>query len=131
MKKPSIIAAVFILCCLPAEAFSRDGLRLTAAYMCEQVSDAGPENRAVVFSAADGKVFCFCYFEYVPEKSTVFHAWYHGDRLVARRKLALEPTSWKIYSTMQLRETDKGPWRVEILGADNTCLDVVRFSVTD
>ena len=131
MKKASIIVAMFLLCCLPSAAFSRDGLRLTAAYMCEQVSDAGPENRAVVFSAADGKVFCFCFFESVPENSTVFHVWYHADRLVTRHKLTLKPPSWKIYSTMQLRDSDKGPWRVEIIGADNKQLDVVRFSVTD
>ncbi len=130
MKK-IIILAVFFLVCLPAAAFSKDGLRLTAAYMCEQISEAGPENRAVVFSASEGKIFCFCYFEFVPVKATVFHVWYHRDRLVAKRRLVLEPPSWKIYSTMQLRETDKGPWRVEILGADNKRLDVVRFSVTD
>jgi hypothetical protein len=131
MKKTAILLIVLLVCCLPTAAFSKDGLRLTAAYMCEQVSDAGPENRAVVFSAADGKIFCFCYFELVPAKSTVFHVWYHRDRLVAKRKLVLEPPSWKVYSTMQLRETDKGPWRVEILGADNKRLDIVRFSVTD
>ena len=67
MKKAGIIAAL-LLCCLPAAAFSRDGLRLTAAYMCEQVSDAGPENRAVVFSASDGKVFCFCYLKLLPRR---------------------------------------------------------------
>jgi hypothetical protein len=130
MKKILILAA-FFLACLPATAFPRDGARLAAAYMCEQVSEAGPENRAVVFSAADGKVFCFCYFDLIPAKSAVFHVWYHRDRLVAKRKLVLEPPSWKIYSTMQLRETDKGPWRVEIFGADNRRLDTVRFSVTD
>jgi len=130
MKKAGIIAAL-LLCCLPAAAFSRDGLRLTAAYMCEQVSDAGPENRAVVFSASDGKVFCFCYFEAVAEKTFVYHAWYHGDRLITKRKINLEPPSWKMYSSMQLRDSDKGPWRVEILGADNRPLDVARFSVTD
>jgi hypothetical protein len=130
MKK-ILVFAVFFLACLPAAAFSKDGLRLTAAYMCEQISDAGPENRAVVFSAAEGKIFCFCYFEFVPAKTAVSHVWYHRDRLVARRRLVLDPPSWKIYSTMQLRETDKGPWRVEILGADSKRLDVVRFSVTD
>jgi hypothetical protein len=67
----------------------------------------------------------------VPAKTTVFHVWYHRDRLVAKRRLVLQPPSWKLYSTMQLRETDKGPWRVEILGADSKRLDVVRFSVTD
>jgi hypothetical protein len=131
MKKASIIVAMFLLSCLPSTVFSRDGLRLTAAYMCEQVSDAGPENRAVVFSASDGKVFCFCYFEAVPDKTFVYHAWYHGDRLITKRKINLEPPNSKLHSSMQLRDSDKGPWRVEILGPDNRRLEVVQFSVTD
>jgi len=130
MKTVSVMCAAALLC-LPAAAAAKDQLRLAAAYMCEQITDAGPENRAVVFSAAEGKIFCFCYFATVPEKTTIYHAWYHGDRLVARRKLTPEPPGWKGYSTMQLRETDKGPWRVEILGADGRRFDTVRFSVTD
>lgn len=120
-----------ILACLPAAAAAGVDLRPTAVYMCERITDAGPENRAVVFSATEGKIYCFCYFEAVPEKVAIYHAWYHGDRLVTRRRLALEPPAWKCYSSMQLRETDKGPWRVEILSQDGRRLAVVRFSVTD
>jgi len=130
MKKIFVLSVCF-LACLPWDAFCGDDVRLTAAYMCEQVSKAGPENRAVVFSASEGRIFCFSYFERVPAKSAAFHVWYHRDRFVTKRKFVLEPPSWKIYSTMQLRETDTGPWRVEILGADNKLLDIVRFSVTD
>ena len=130
LKTFSIFCAVALLF-LPAAVSAREELRLAAAYMCEQITDAGPENRAVVFSASEGKIFCFCYFATVPEKITIYHAWYHSDHLVARRKLNPEPPGWKGYSTMQLRETDKGPWRVEILGADGRRFDTVRFSVTD
>ena len=131
LLKTVLVASAAALFFLPAAVFARDELRLAAAYMCEQITDAGPESRAVVFSAAEGKIFCFCYFETVPEKTTIYHDWYHGDRLVARRRLTPEPPVWKGYSTMQLRETDKGPWRVEILGADGRRFDAVRFSVTD
>jgi hypothetical protein len=125
------VACAAALFFVPQGAAAGDDLRLAAAYMCEQITSAGPENKAVVFSASEGKIFCFCYFTAVPEKTTIYHAWYHGDRLVARRKLNPEPPGWKGYSTMQLRETDKGPWRVEILGSDGRRFDTVRFSVTD
>ncbi len=123
------LAAALLAC--PAAASAGGSPRLAAAYMCEQITDAGPENRAVVFSSSEGKIYCFCYFDTVPEKAVIYHDWYHGDRLATRRKLAAEPPSWKGYSSMQLRETDKGPWRVEIIGPDGRRLETVRFSVTE
>lgn len=131
MKQVSFFLSVLFVCCLADGVHAGEEPRLTAAYMCEQVSDAGPENRAVIFSASDGKAFCFCHFNSVPEKTFIYHVWYHGDRQVTRRKLSIEPPAWRTYSSIQLRETDKGPWRVEILGADGKQFDILRFSVTD
>ncbi len=131
LMRSACIVCTALLFFLPAAAAAQNGLRIASAYMCERMTSAGPENRAVVFSAARGKIFCFSYFEAVPVPATIYHAWYHRDRLVSRRKLMLEPPEWKCYSAMQLRETDKGPWRVEILGTDGRRFAVVRFSVTD
>jgi len=38
---------------------------------------------------------------------------------------------WSTYSQIQLRETDKGPWRVEISDQNGKVFDVLRFSITD
>jgi len=43
-------------------------LAITQAAMCEKIKDYAPQNRAVVFSIAIGKVFCFTSFDPVPEE---------------------------------------------------------------
>jgi len=106
-------------------------LRLQLAAMCEDIRDFSPVNQSVVFSVGAGKVFCFNYFNPVPGKTHIFHTWYHYDKIITKRKLSLDAPYWKTYSSIQLREDDKGPWRVEITDRDNKRLKILRFSVTD
>ena len=104
-------------------------LRLSA--ICERVKDFAPENQAVVFSVTIGKIFCFTHFDPVPNKSIIYHSWYYRDKLITKQKLSLRPPRWSTYSSIQLREYDKGPWRVTITDQANKTLDVLRFSITD
>ncbi|HUV50465.1 MAG TPA: DUF2914 domain-containing protein [Anaerolineae bacterium] len=106
-------------------------LTLTHTVMCEEIKDYAPYNSAVVFSIAIGKVSCFTSFDPVPEKTFIYHEWYYQDKLSAKKKLYLQPPRWSTYSSIQLRETDKGPWRVQILDHKGNLLDIVRFSITD
>jgi len=99
--------------------------------MCEDMQDHSPVNPGVVFSVAAGKVFCFTVFSSVHEKNHVYHAWYHEDKLITKKKLSLEQPQWKTYSSVQLRDDDRGPWRVEILDRNNKLLETLRFSITD
>lgn len=105
--------------------------QLQTAIMAEDLRDHQPVNPAVVFPVAAGKVFCFTSFSAVPGKIHIYHAWYHRDKLITRRKLSLEPPQWKTYSSIQLREDDRGPWRVEILDQNSSLLKTLYFSITD
>jgi hypothetical protein len=91
-------------------------LTLKEAYMCEAVKNFSPINPAVVFSISAKSICCFTVFDPVPEKTVVYHKWYRKDRLTTTQSLTLEPPAWRTYSSIQLREADKGPWRVEIVG---------------
>lgn len=106
-------------------------LTLTQVVMCEDIKDYSPYHPAVVFSITIGKVSCFTSFDPVPEKTVVYHKWYHLDKLSTNKRLTLQPPRWATYTSIQLRETDKGPWRVDILDEKGNLLDVVRFSITD
>ncbi|MCP4106617.1 MAG: DUF2914 domain-containing protein [Desulfobacteraceae bacterium] len=99
--------------------------------MCEAVENYAPKNQAIVFSIAFGKVFCYTLFDHVPEKTFIVHNWFHIDKLNTKRKLSLNPPHWSTFSSIQLRETDKGPWRVEVTDQQGNILDVLRFSITD
>ena len=106
-------------------------LTLSQAVICEGIEDFVPQNEAIVFSITIGKVFCFSFFESIPKKTFIYHNWYFQDRLAARIKLTLKPPQWRTYSTIHLREADKGPWRVEITDSKNHTFKVLRFSITD
>ena len=106
-------------------------LTLGQAVMCESLEAYSPENIAVVFSIGVGKVLCFTSFDNVPEEMVIYHSWYRKDQLSSKRKLTLKPPRWATFSGIQLREADKGPWRVEITDDGGNLLRTLRFSITD
>jgi hypothetical protein len=127
---------------LPLPGFSQEEKEVTAdhtakrltlgqAVICEEISANVPRNRTVVFSVAKEKVVCFTAFETVPQKTFIYHNWFHKDIPSSRIRLALRPPSWSTYSSIQIRRTDIGPWRVEITDDAGQVLRVLRFSITD
>jgi hypothetical protein len=115
----------------PEPGTAQNKLTLDHAVMCEEIKDFAPYNPAVVFSIKIGKVCCFTSFDSVPEKTFIYHKWFHKDNPSTDKRLTLQPPSWATYSTIQLRETDKGPWRVEISDQNGNLLYILRFSITD
>ncbi len=104
---------------------------LTAAFMCEKIENRQPVNPTAVFSASRKKMYCFSSFDDVRSKSYIYHNWFRRDVPVANIKLLLQSPKWSTFSSMPLRETEKGPWRVEITGENGEILSVLRFSVAD
>ena len=99
--------------------------------MCEEIKEFAPYNSAVVFSIKIGKVSCFTAFDPVPEKTVIYHKWYHQDKPSTNKNLTLNPPRWSTYSSILLRETDKGPWRVEISDQNGNLFRILKFSITD
>jgi len=119
------------------ESFADNGaetvpeLTLAEASMGEGLKDGLLQNQAVAFSVGLGRVICYSSFDPVPQRSFIYHNWYYRDRLSTRTRLVLMPPRWNTYSYIQLREADKGPWRVEITTEEGRLLRVLRFSITD
>jgi len=101
------------------------------AVICEEIKDRAPYNPGVIFSSSLGSVVCFTEFDLLSERTVIYHKYYFRDKLSAKKKLTLNPPNWATFSSIQLRETDKGPWRVEIVDAEDNILYILRFSVTD
>ncbi len=108
-----------------------NGMVLVRAVMCEYIEGYEPQNSAVVFSINVGKISCFTSFNDIKAPTAALHKWYRHDELVTAKRLTLKPLRWSTYSSIQLREADKGPWRVEIWDDHNQVLQTLRFSVTD
>ena len=106
-------------------------LTLVHAAMCEGIKDFSPINTAIIFSIDIGKISCFVLFDPVPEEMDIYQKWFHMDKLSTKKKLILKPPRWATFSSIQLREADKGPWRVEITDANEKILRILRFSIVD
>jgi hypothetical protein len=106
-------------------------LALVQSVVCEDVKDGSPQNVAIAFPVSVGKVACFTAFDPVPRKMVIYHNWFRKDELNTRIRLVLQPPRWTTYSTIQLREIDKGPWRIEITDEEGQVLAILRFSITD
>ena len=106
-------------------------LEIFQALMCEDVLANAPRNPTIVFSITQKKAFCYSSFDQIPQKSVIYHNWFHRDVPSAKIRLILKPPRWASFSSIQLRKTDIGPWRVEITDEKGAVLGVLRFSVTD
>jgi len=106
-------------------------LTLVHAAMCEGIKGNSPLNPGIVFSTEIGKVSCFASFDHVPEKMYIYQKWFHRDKPSTKQRLLLKPPRWATFSSIQLREADKGPWRVEITDNEGNILQVLRFSIVD
>jgi hypothetical protein len=115
----------------PAPANPEAKHTLIQAIVCEDVKDGIPTAASVAFSIASGKVYCFTLFDNISDDTVIYHHWIFRDRPSARIRLSLRAPRWATYSSIQLREADKGPWRVEIIDAGGRTLKTLRFSVTD
>ena len=108
-----------------------NALSLEKATMCEGIKEYAPVNQSVAFSLDIGKIYCFTAFDIVPSQTMIYHSWYRNDRLVTSKRLTLKTPRWSTFSSIQLREADKGPWRVEIQDKNKETIKTLRFSVTD
>jgi hypothetical protein len=99
--------------------------------MSEDLQERLPQNITTVFSIENRKAICFTSFDPVPEKTVIYHHWFHRDRPSAKVKLTLKPPRWSTYSSIQFRVQDIGPWRVEITDPKGQILHILRFSITE
>ncbi|MBU1196700.1 MAG: DUF2914 domain-containing protein [Proteobacteria bacterium] len=104
---------------------------LEKAVMCGAIDNFKPVNPAVIFSISQGEVFCYSNFDPVRDKTSIFHKWYKKDKLIFTMQLTLSPPKWASFSSIKIRNADKGPWRVEIRDMDDTLLQTLRFSMAD
>ncbi len=137
IKKLSFNIAAVLMLMIPSNIWAQNASvspsepKLTKAVMCESIEKFEPVNQAVVFSIDLGRLSCFTEFDPVPKQAVIYHQWYHHGVLISKKQLTIYPPRWSSFSSMQLRETDKGPWRLDITDVNGTIFQTLRFSITD
>lgn len=105
--------------------------KLTQAVICEQIDNQRPINSGWVFSVMAHKIHCLTSFDKIVDTQFIIHRWYFRDNPVATFRLALQPPKWSTFSSLQIRDMDKGPWRVDITDTQGQLIKALRFSVSD
>jgi hypothetical protein len=134
-----ILSTVTVLVVWPSACQAQPPLRKTEgpqfkllqAFMCEEVIEGAPQGRGIAFSVSRGTICCYTLIDEIKEDSVVYHHWLSHDRSTAKFKLSLKKPRWATFSSIHLREDDKGPWRVEIKDAKGRLLRTLRFSVVE
>jgi len=106
-------------------------ITLIDAVMCEGIKDGNPYNGAVVFSKTIGEVVCFTVFDFIQESTFIYHRWFFRDVLNRTTKLTVNPPRWSTYSSINIRESDMGPWHVEVADEQGNVLQILRFSIVE
>ncbi len=136
-RKLCFIVSLAVVFDAPDAAWSQEvsvpssGPALVKAVMCESIQKLTPDNQAVVFSIDLGRISCFTEFDQVVKQTVIHHKWYHRGNLISAKQLTLNPPRWSSFSSMQLRDADKGPWQVDVTDESDKLLYILRFSVTD
>lgn len=116
---------------LECNAQLTDGIRLVKAEICEDSKQGECIFPNKILSFSNNKVFCYTAFDLIAEPTFVYHKWYHRDELIATFTLKLKPGYYASVSSIQVKEKDKGPWKVEVVDSHNKTLIVLRFSIVD
>ncbi len=115
----------------PPATADQTGPILSQAILCESIENFKPVNPSAVYPVSQGTIMCFTAFDVVPSETEIYHVWIKRDERVYRKRLILKPPRWASVSSIKLREADKGPWRVEVRGADGQLYAILRFSITE
>ena len=105
--------------------------RLVQAFLCEEVREGIPINQAIVFSVSSGTICCYTMFDEIEQDTVIYHQWLSRDRESTKFRLSLKDPRWATFSSIQLREGDKGPWQVKIMDSNGRILKTLRFSVVE
>ena len=100
-------------------------------FVCSGIESGRPLGRSVIFSAAQGTLYCYSDFTRVAAVEHITHRWFFLDREVAHFNLTLQPPRWSAYSSLKVTPDKKGPWRVEVLDQDGVVYGTARFSIVD
>ncbi len=104
---------------------------LEQAETCESIRDGLPVWPGRVFSVGNSRVYCVSTFSNIQRQYIVYHRWYHRDKLTATFRLKLMPPKYSTASSVQLRDNDKGAWKVEVVDEDGFVFKTIRFSVVE
>lgn len=108
---------------------TNDTLYVINAVLAKNVVEREPVDIVQSYDVSDDEGWCFARIYNSEGLLTITFKWYHEDSIYIQVDAKIgESKSWRTYSNVQLKE---GPWRIEIIGPDNSVLKEIRFNVSE
>ena len=106
-------------------------LVIIQAMACKKVKNNQPLYPGRRFPTDIGRVYCHTLLDNNSEKhSDIYHIWYMNGNLKAKVRIRVrDGKEIPAFSHREIKNTDKGTWKVEITDRDKKILDTVIFEV--
>lgn len=125
---------VFLVICLLApnsiQAQQTGNLSVATAVICKNIDNRQAVEPGTSFTASVGKLYCYSKIADIKNSTKIVHVWYFGDTERARVSLAVNPPSWRTYSSKIIQAHEIGKWQVKILDESGNLLKDVVFEIT-
>jgi len=93
------------------------------------ISERQPIDQVSELPAGVARLYCFTRVQEAGSAGTVVHAWYWGDREMARVELPVRSDDWRTWSSKTILPEWHGAWRVEVSDAAGNLLQSFPFQV--
>jgi hypothetical protein len=121
-----------MMICTPG-LWAQDGhgnlLEVSRAAISPEIIDLRPVDAGVRFPATVGKLYCFSRISNIEAATRVQHVWYFNNTERARVDLAVNPPSWRTFSSKRILSGEIGRWRIDILDSDGNVLKTLGFDI--
>mgnify|MGYP003982670707 CR=1 FL=1 len=133
MKKTLGLICVLTICFMilfdPMVSAQPDGPTLVEVVVCHGIEAREPVGIGSVFSAGDGRIYCFTRIKST-QPAEIKHIWTKNGANVAEVNLKIGvSSSWRTFSSKLIRPVDTGQWTVEVVTADGTHLGSISFRI--
>ncbi|CAB1057340.1 hypothetical protein D1BOALGB6SA_2079 [Olavius sp. associated proteobacterium Delta 1] len=128
-----VCVAIVALCLLvpySIHAQQTGNLNVATAVICKTIADRQAVEPGTSFSVSVGRLYCYSKITDIQSSTKIIHVWYFGDTERARVSLAVNPPSWRTYSSKIIQAHEIGKWHVKILDASGNLLKDVEFEIT-
>jgi len=123
--RTTLVVALLALAVAGALA-AADQPKVTAK-VCTAVKDRDPVGEGDTFAASVGELYCLT--EVVDGPATIVHAWFHGDKEVAKIELPVKGPHWRTWSAKKIPAGMSGDWRVDVRDPAGAVLASAKFTV--
>ena len=127
MLRYLVVLGAFMWLTLPAATVW--SIEVVDATITTAVVDRAPVDQVKAFPTQNGKLYCFTSIVGSESPTEVYHAWFHGERLMSRVKLPVNSPDWRTWSAKSFLEDWLGAWHVEIQDVDGNVLHEVNFQI--